>query len=168
MATKDGLAQIWYADANGVITGNTPTADNVASAIIDAYNEHFGTDIQIWTPETKTLQVGDSLPNWNAYEKILLPIVTNVKFKGSSNYYIGKIEQSKCYIYGDGDTKFAVVDAKGYYRALGNDVQGLFRDLIKPALVREGYDVNSYEDIILDLPLNSEVPNFADMVEISL
>ena len=73
MATKDGLAQIWYADANGVITGNTPTADNVASAIIDGYNEHFGTDIQIWTPEKKTLQVGDTVPNWNAYEKIELP-----------------------------------------------------------------------------------------------
>lgn len=70
MATRDGLAQIWYADANGVITGYTPTADNVASAIIDAYNEHFGTDINIWTPETKTLQVGGTVPNWNAYEKI--------------------------------------------------------------------------------------------------
>lgn len=70
MATKDGLAQIWYADANGVITGNTPNADNVASAIIDGYNEHFGTGIAIWTPETINLQVGDTVPNWNAYEKI--------------------------------------------------------------------------------------------------
>lgn len=70
MATKDGLAQIWYADANGVITGNTPTADYVANAIIDGYNEHFGTDINIWTPETINLQVGDTVPNWNAYEKI--------------------------------------------------------------------------------------------------
>lgn len=73
MATRDGLAQIWYADANGVITGYTPTADNVASAIIDAYNEHYGTDINIWTPETKNLQVGDTVPNWNAYEKIGIP-----------------------------------------------------------------------------------------------
>lgn len=80
MATKDGLAQIWYADANGVITGNTPNADNVASAIIDGYNEHFGTVIQIWTPETITLQMGDTVPNWNAYEKIEIAETTYVKY----------------------------------------------------------------------------------------
>ena len=74
MATRDGSAQIWYADANGVVTGYTPNADNVVSAIIDTYNKHFGTDIQIWTPETKTLQVGGTVPNWNAYEKILIQL----------------------------------------------------------------------------------------------
>ena len=96
------------------------------------------------------------------------PQTLNVKFKSSSVYYIGKVEQSKCYIFGDGDTKFAVIDPTGYYRALGSDVEGLFNNTLKQALIREGYDVNSYEDIILDLPLNSEVPGFAEMVEISL
>ena len=92
MATKDGLAQIWYADANGVITGNTPNADNVASAIIDGYNEHFGTDIQIWTPETITLQVGDTVPNWNAFEKIMLA-KTLFAFESNPNKLIvGEIE----------------------------------------------------------------------------
>ena len=94
MATKDGLAQIWYTGANGVITGNTPNADNVVSVIIDEYNEHFGTDIQIWTPETKTLQVGDAVPNWNAYEKILLDLL-NVKF---SNGCFGQKFGNKLYI----------------------------------------------------------------------
>lgn len=70
MATKDGRAQIWYTDVNGNVTGYTETVDNIAGTIIDAYNDHFGTDIQIWTPETITLQVGGTVPNWNAYEKI--------------------------------------------------------------------------------------------------
>lgn len=74
MGTKDGYSQIWYADANGIVTGYTPNADNIPNVIIDAYNEHFGTDIAIWTPETITLQVGDTVPNWNAYEKILLSL----------------------------------------------------------------------------------------------
>lgn len=86
MATRDGLAQIWYADANGVITGYTPTADNVASAIIDAYNEHFGTDINIWTPETKNLQVGDTVPNWNAYEKISTLVYIKIHGPGIAGY----------------------------------------------------------------------------------
>lgn len=70
METEDGRAHIWYADVNGNVTGYTETVDNIAGTIIEAYNEHFSTDIQLWTPETKTLQVGDTVPDWNAYEKI--------------------------------------------------------------------------------------------------
>lgn len=98
MATRDGLAQIWYADANGVITGYTPTADNVASAIIDAYNEHYGTDINIWTPETKNLQEGDTVPNWNAYEKIEM-ISTKVAVELENNiYFYGYIKKDTFFV----------------------------------------------------------------------
>lgn len=84
MATKDGRTQIWYTDVNGNVTGYTETVDNIAGTIIDAYNEHFGTDIQIWTPETKTLQVGDTVPNWNAYEKIEMQVVSYYKYDVSN------------------------------------------------------------------------------------
>lgn len=100
MATKDGLAQIWYADENGVITGYTPTADNVASAIIDTYNEHYGTDINIWTPETKTLQVGGTVPNWNTYEKIELP--ESKEYLGiaiDGGYAVGYLDNENIYLY---------------------------------------------------------------------
>lgn len=73
MATKEGRSQIWYSDGNGIVEGYTETVDDIIETIIGTYNEHFGTDINIWTPETKTLQVGDTVPNWNAYEKIELP-----------------------------------------------------------------------------------------------
>lgn len=70
LATRDGFDKIWYADANGVITGNTPHGA-ITYAIIDAYNEHFGTNINNWESEKETLQVGDTVTNWNAYEKIM-------------------------------------------------------------------------------------------------
>ena len=80
MATRDGRVQIWYADGNGNVAGYTESVGDIAGTIIDAYNEHFGTDIAIWTPETKTLRVGDSVPNWNAYEKIEMQQVSYYKF----------------------------------------------------------------------------------------
>lgn len=94
MATKDGRAQIWYADGNGNVEGYTETVDDIAGTIIDAYNEHFGTDIQIWTPETKTLQVGGTVPNWNAYEKIEMPQTKGYKSKSpySQGHYSTAIE----------------------------------------------------------------------------
>lgn len=122
MATRDGLAQIWYADEDGVITGYTPTADNVASAIIDTYNEHFGTDINIWTPETKTLQVGDTVPNWNAYEKIEISsrkIAFNMQ-STSPIYIFGTIEGNILHLEVDNqehswyaDTEGNIIDSSG-------------------------------------------------------
>ena len=136
--------------------------------ILQAVNEKYGTSFEGWSQLPTAYEVGDTVPNWNAYEKIL-HIVPNMKFKvAASTYYIGKVEQSKCYIFGDGDTKCAVIDPWGYYRALGADIETLFNNSVKPALEREGYNVNSYENIFLDLPLNSEVPNFSEMVEISI
>ena len=80
MATKDGRSQIWYADGNGNVAGYTESVDDIAGTIIDTYNEHFGTDISIWTPETINLQMGDTVPNWNAYEKIEITETTYVKY----------------------------------------------------------------------------------------
>ena len=94
MATKDGRAQIWYADGSGNVTGYTESVDDIAGTIIDAYNEHFGTGIQIWTPETITLQVGGTVPNWDAYEKIEKEQIEFVKYliSVSSHYMAGYID----------------------------------------------------------------------------
>ena len=84
--------QIWYADGNGNVAGYTESVGDIAGTIIDAYNEHFGTDIAIWTPETKTLQVGGTVPNWNAYEKIMLPKTLFAYEANPNNLIVGEFE----------------------------------------------------------------------------
>lgn len=99
MATEDEFAHIWYADGNGNVTGYVVNGGDKASTIIDAYNDHFGTDISIWTPEKKTLQVGDTVPNWNAYEKIEMEQINVAINTGNANTNIfGKIKGSVCIV----------------------------------------------------------------------
>ena len=108
MATEDDFAHIWYADANGNVTGYVVNGGDKASSIIDAFNEHFGTEISIWTPETKNLQVGGTVPNWDAYEKIEINAeyyqIADSEQKGIFGYVKGSIfnvftdDEQKCYI----------------------------------------------------------------------
>ena len=160
MATRDGLAQIWYADANGVITGYTPTADNVASAIIDAYNEHFGTNINIWTPETKTLQVGGTVPNWNAYEKIEIPLqyyaVTTV---GSNHFAAGYLVEKVWHVYYTQHNTACCIDDTGLIFAELESADVLIKNMLLPKMRNNGIEVESYVQDVVDWNVGETIPN---------
>lgn len=42
--------------------------------ILQAVNEKYGTSLEGWSQLPTAYEVGDSVPNWNAYEKILIQI----------------------------------------------------------------------------------------------
>ena len=155
MATKDGRTQIWYADGNGNVGGYTETVNNIAGTIIDAYNEHFGTDIQLWTPETKTLQVGGTVPDWNAYEKILLDIL-NVKFNGG---FFGQKVGDKLYIATSNGSNQIIVDMQsGLVGTLNGPVLSDERKLYYTNWMRgTGHEVSETTSEILTLTEGEQV-----------
>ena len=162
MATKDGRAQIWYADSSGNVTGYTESVGEIAGTIIDAYNEHFGTDISIWTPETKTLQVGGTVPNWNAYEKILLPEMVNFRFlaSGSTAYITGFMQGDKAYLNSRTENAVWNVSPEGQVWGAGGKAS-LYEEQTKTLLLSNfGREISEVLPFVVEWQQGSQVPNW--------
>lgn len=141
MATKDGRAHIWYADGSGNVTGYTENVGDIAGTIIDAYNEHFGTAIEIWTPETITLQVGGTVPNWDAYEKILLPNKNYVAASlGNNGYSIGYIQGNKYIFYSVDNQSTYAMSMEGSIMANNVPIETSWNYRVKPALINHSFE----------------------------
>lgn len=162
MATRDGLGQIWYADANGVITGYTPTADNVASAIIDAYNEHFGTDINIWTPETITLQVSDTVPNWNAYEKIHMNNIKVAVYIGSGGGVLGLVNNNVFTMYVVQNGNAIIINKNGVVIDTQQPANYIFENYAKNVLNEQGFQTSELETEVIEVSLGDTFPDYQE------
>ena len=168
MATKDGRAHIWYADGNGNVAGFTETVDNIAGTIIGAYNEHFGTDIQIWTPETKNLQVGDTVPNWNAYEKIKMPPIIYAKItpQGSSLWTIGKILGNTFKILCQNDEGAWQVTNDGKINGVFAHPDDLMTYMWAPKLQKAGYEISAFEIELIAYNVGDTIEKWEDFIEL--
>lgn len=72
--TDDGSSALWVLDDDGVVVDNISYSIADRATILEQINEHYGTSFTGWSDNEIGLRVGDTLPNWNAYEKIELPI----------------------------------------------------------------------------------------------
>lgn len=169
MATKDGRTQIWYADGNGNVEGYTETVDDIAETIIGTYNEHFGTDIQLWTPETETLQVGGTVPNWSAYEKIEMP-QSGVKIimpNATEDYCFGSIEGTTFKLVVNNAGRYYIVKASGIILAVGDGSTGFAEQYVKPKLIENGYEVDTIETETIQYEIGDTIPNWESYTIVS-
>lgn len=69
------------------MTMSAPTLEKILQAV----NEKYGTSFEGWSQLPTAYEVGDTVPNWNAYEKILLTLAEGLyKFdvtEGSGSAY---------------------------------------------------------------------------------
>lgn len=165
MATEDDFAHIWYADGNGNVTGYVVNGGDIASTIIDAYNEHFGTDISIWTPEKKTLQVGDTIPNWNAYEKIEL-LKDKIKLKMTNNMWsFASIRNNTVYVAASDEHSFFVVDDNGNVSQILSGIETLIERNWVPKLSDAGLNYEVSQEIV-DYQVGQSVDNWSRFISI--
>ena len=57
--------------------------------ILQAVNEKYGTSFEEWSQLPTAYEVGDTIPNWNAYEKIEI-----IRFE-DSQWYLIRLENAK-------------------------------------------------------------------------
>lgn len=153
--------QIWYADGNGVIAGSTESVDEVTDNIIDTYNEHFGTKISNLTPETELFKVGDTVHNWNAYEKIETTIYIKAK-NSQSTFAFGFLSNDGVFhwqMFSESIAKLA--NAEGVIQSITiQQAQGYWENVLK-AKLQTRWDVQSYV-VEIDATLNpgATIPNW--------
>lgn len=72
--TDDGSSALWVLDGNGVVVDNISYSIADRATILAQINEHYGTSFTGWSDNEIGLRIGDTVPNWNAYEKIQMPL----------------------------------------------------------------------------------------------
>ena len=67
--------------------------------ILQAVNEKYGTSFEGWSQLPTAYEVGDTVPNWNAYEKIEMPPIVIFKYKmPNGGYCAGYTQGEKAYV----------------------------------------------------------------------
>lgn len=161
VATSGIGREIWYADENGVIAGTKESVDEVTGTIIDTYNEHFGTKISHLTLDTELYKVGDTVHNWNAYEKIETTIYIKAKY-GQSAFTFGFLSNDGVFhwqMFSESLAKLA--NAEGVVQSSYiQQAKGYWDNKLK-AKLQTMWDVQSYE-VEVDATLNpgATIPNW--------
>lgn len=87
--TDEGSSAIWVCDGNGIVLETVGISLNSRGPILERINEHYGTSFTGWSDNEIYLRIGDTIPDWNAYEKIELPINrVAIRVNNDNAYYI--------------------------------------------------------------------------------
>lgn len=97
--------------------------------ILQAVNEKYGTSFEGWSQLPTAYEVGDTVPNWNAYEKIRLSLAEGLyKFdvtEGSGNAYAAMSFQNGTMQIYSGETaiglRIIIYSPQGVYQGPGGE-----------------------------------------------
>ena len=168
--TDDGSSALWVCDGNGVVVDNISFSIGERAPILEQINEHYGTSFAGWSDNEISLRVGDTLPNWNAYEKIEMPQIEYVKyFISNTNTYMAAhidYDNMKLKIWStSGQAAFLQFNDSGKYVAVGGNPQ--WQNDFLNAVIAKGINVQSQE--LEDIPnwtVDYVIPNWSEYVEV--
>lgn len=160
--TDDGSSALWVCDGSGVVVDNISYSIGERALILEQINEHYGTSFTGWSDNEISLVVGDTIPNWNAYEKIEMPqtLVAVAKFN-NLGYVIGEIVDKTFVCDAMEEDKAFSISNNGEVEQVGvGSFSQFYNARIKPLLETqfeiEGYTMNLNSGLVPGNP----VPNW--------
>jgi hypothetical protein len=158
--TDDGSSALWVLDGNGVVVDNISYSIADRAPILAQINEHYGTSFTGWADNEIGLRVGDSLPDWNAYEKIENHGPYDFKIQYNGYYIVGNgIKDDYAEIWGKDMENAWLVNSNG--QIIGSvNVDDIYSNLL---------DVLFTDfDIIEKYELNDTIPDFSQFIVLTL
>ncbi len=132
--------------------------------ILQAVNEKYGTSFESWSQLPTVYEVGDTVPNWNAYEKILLPTKIFVAASlGNNGYSIGYITGNKYVFYAQNGQNTYVMSMQGIVITNSVPIETSWIYRVKPELENNGYEnVTEYLTETKILKVGDNVENIGE------
>lgn len=161
--TDEGSSALWVLDANGVVVDNISYSIADRAPILAQINEHYGTSFTGWSDNEIGLRIGDTVPNWNAYEKIEMSSVYVAVMPNDSSvaYIAGKVKGEIFTILANTENSCLIINRNGVVNTIYGPpptMQALSYAIGR--LSANGISVTQTNAEISTLGVNDNVPNW--------
>lgn len=167
--TRGNSTTVWLSSDEGVIVGTMTMSAPTLEKILQAVNEKYGTSFEGWSQLPTAYEVGGTVPNWEAYEKIELPQIYlwSSSLPGRWFFVFGKVVNGVLTVYADtGQSLFEASsrgEISGTYAISIED----FEQIIRPRLEEKNVE---FESVVVDTTtykMSDEVPNWNEYNQIA-
>lgn len=141
--TRGNSNTVWLSSGAGVINGTMTLSVTPLEKILQAVNEKYGTSFEGWSQLPTAYEVGDTIPNWDAYEKIILPeIKIKMNMPGSTTLFaMGLIKGNLFSLIGNSNNELYKVKDSGEIDSTSSSAENFAESYCKPRLISAGYGI---------------------------
>lgn len=160
--TDDGSSALWVLDGDGVVIDNISYSIADRATILAQINEHYGTTFTGWSDNEISLSLGDTMPNWNAYEKIEIPkrrVAAKMPSGAEAHFIVGEIENSTFKVYAESSGGI-ISTSSGLIVATNGPAEGAAQYIIG-IFAEYGVTIDSVQNEMVDFEINTYIPNWS-------
>ena len=159
--TQGNSNKVWLSSDEGVINNTMILSAPTLEKILQAVNEKYGTSLEGWSQLPRAYEVGDTVPNWNAYEKIE---IVSIYIANITPGFIGRIIEEKAYIYVDNNGNCYATSSEGKILGTGATLGNDFKSYIQNLITNKGYRVSEIDALLQSFEIGYILPNWSEYV----